>query len=155
MEPVLRTCGNHVSTGRIICAVCFDSIAAKKKRKSNFHEVKNNEEFLKTAKSWTEYDHDFASVLDKHDPATTKTLYYHHKCQQFFDERHRLRQTKKTPSRDADSEMEVEAGIETEHQDCQQPSVSSTRATRSSDTSYTTTKDICRGGRSIRRRQIE
>ena len=115
MEPVLRTCGNHVSNGRIICAVCFDSIAAKRKRKSNFHEVKNNEEFLKTAKSWTEYEHDFASVLDKHDPASTKTLYYHHKCQQFFDERHRQRQTKKTLSGDADSEMEVEAGIETEH----------------------------------------
>ena len=131
MEPVLRTC--TVAKGRI-CAVCFDSISAKKKRKSNFHEVKDNVMFMNTAKLWTEYEHEYASVFQKHDPSSMQKLHYHHKCQMFFDERHRLRQVRReTPN----SEMEIEPSEHNNPVSPQQPELSM-RQTRSSGTFYET-----------------
>ena len=64
MEPVLRTC--TVSRGRI-CAVCFDSISTKKRKKRDFHEITDNVAFMNIAKLWTEFEHEYASVLSKHD----------------------------------------------------------------------------------------
>ena len=138
MEPVLRTC--HVSKGRFLCAVCFDSVSLKNKKRDKVHEVKSKEDFLKTAQSWTEYEHDYASVLAKHDTSSSQKLYYHHRCQPFFDDRHRERQTRK--SLETANEMEIET---TECSAPQDPSlVQPMRITRSSDTSYQTTKeDVC------------
>ena len=140
MEPVLRT--SHVAHGRI-CAVCFDSISTKNKKNRQFHEVKNNAEFFRTAELWTEYNHEYASVLAKHDVASVQKLYYHKKCNVFFHEKHRMRQAKKI----SDSFMEIDEAVETNDPDSPQPSGSSTtsrRASRSSSTSYETSRDNIR-----------
>ena len=118
----------------------FDSISTKNKRSRKFHEVKDNADFFRTAELWTEHEHEYASVLAKHDLASTQKLFYHKRCQNFFDERHRLRQAKKN----SDACMEIEEPIETNNPDSPKPSGSSTtsrRARRSSSTSYETSMD--------------
>ena len=142
MEPVLRT--NNISKGSI-CAVCFDSISHKNRKRENVHHVKNNEGFMEIAKLWIELDHAYSSIFSKHDslppPSSEKKFCHHHKCRNFFDERYRKRQPKS-----AENEMEVE-GTQDTTQDAaniiDQPSVSSNskRVTRSSDLSYETAKD--------------
>ena len=93
MEPVLRTC--HVSKGRFLCAICFDSVSLKNKKRDKVHKRKNKDDFLKTAQLWTEYEHEYASVLAKHKPSSSQKLYYHHRCRPFFNDWHRECQTKK------------------------------------------------------------
>ena len=127
MKPVLRTI--HVSKGRILCAVCFETCDIKNKKRHRVHEVNSNENFMKIAKSWTRYDHVNASVFQKHDPTSTKKLYYHHKCTKFFDERTQSRQQEKIQQ--SEPCMEVESGF----QESTSSMCASKRNTRSSDSS--------------------
>ena len=140
MEPVLRT--SNVARGRI-CAVCFDNIPERKRARRNFHEIKDNSDFFKRAELWTVYEHEYASVLSKHDLSSNQKLFYHHKCQNFFDERYRLRQTEKS----SDLPMEIddnEANNVELSQQSQSSSTISRRSSRLSVASYETTRDDTR-----------
>ena len=68
----------------------------KNKKTRQFHEVKNNAEFFQTAELWTEYNHEYASVLAKHNVASAQKLYYPKKCNILFHEKHRMCQAKKS-----------------------------------------------------------
>ena len=93
IEPVLRTAPT-VASGRFTCIVCFQSCARNKRKSKDMQDVTDVEKFKSRAELWTNYEHDYSSVLSKVD-WTSKSLNVHKNCRSaFFKEAVMSRQKK-------------------------------------------------------------
>ena len=56
-----------VVKGRILCGICFTGCNSKNAKRAVFEEIKNVKSFKDQALLWSEYEHDYNSIFQKHD----------------------------------------------------------------------------------------
>ena len=81
--PVLKT----TIDSRLTCAVCFKSVtlATHKRKKSpnNLQQITDIEKFKTRAVQWTNYEHEYSTVLERNDWSKSE-IYVHKNCRSLF-----------------------------------------------------------------------
>ena len=91
---------------RILCGICFTGCNSKNAKRAGFEEIKNVKSSKDRAFLWSDYDHDYNSIFQKHDWPCVKKMYGHKSCKgKFFKETYMTNQTRKSKEIEMDIEI--------------------------------------------------